>query len=176
MRRRALVVAAVVVAALAGTSDQLAACGDKFLRPGRSPRLSNYASIHPSAILVYQPAQPDAKGIEAFRTLLKRAGHTPVFVTHGTDVAPVAASASYALVIANYAEAAAIKEQLRSLPGRPDVLPILNKPSKAVAAQAAQEYHCLLTPHNMTERDALEEIDHALAVRLKGITEPGSSK
>jgi hypothetical protein len=175
MRRGTLAVTALA-AALVGNVVDLDACGDKFLRVGRSPRLQNYASIHPSSILVYQPARPDAKGVKAFEKMLSRAGHKPVFVTHGTDISRAVTDGSYALVIVNYSDAATVGVQLRSLPAGPDVLPILNGPSKSVLAQARAEYHCLLTPHNMTERDALEEIDHAIEVRLKGIVPPDAGR
>ena len=172
MGRRAVVIAAVA-SALTCMSQDLDACGDKFLRLGQSARLKAYASIHPTSILVYQPATPDPKGVKAFKELLNRAGHTVVFVPHGTGIAQAVAAARYDLVITDYADAATLKEQLQPLPGRPDVLPMLRKSSKALAAQAEKEYHCLLTP-DMTKYDALVEIDHAIELRLKAAASPGA--
>lgn len=176
MRRPAMCVAALATV-LAGTSVDLDACGDKFARVGHSARQRGYAAIHRASILVYKPATPSAEGAREFEDMLTRAGHKPVFIAHGTDVGRAAASAHYDLVIASYADAAAIKEQLRSLPSRPDVVPmIVKKPAKALEAQAEKEYHAILAPYRMNKFDALKEIDHAMATRLKGMTSPGTDK
>lgn len=176
MRRLAMFVAALMTT-LTWTSSDLDACGDKFVRVGQSARLRGYAAIHRASILVYQPARPDAQGARELEEMLTRAGHKPVFIAHGTDVARAAASAHYDLVIANYADAAPIKEQLRSLPARPDVVPmIVKKPPKAVEVQVEREYHSILAPYRMNKSDALEAIDHAMATRLKGMTSPGTVK
>ena len=57
MLRRKLVVGVVAMVSTMGTmaltSVDLGACGDKFLRPGRSGRWQNYAAMHPAAILLY---------------------------------------------------------------------------------------------------------------------------
>jgi hypothetical protein len=176
MRKNCALVVAIAIAALACTSVDLGACGDKFLRVGRSARLKGYASIHPATILVYQPPNATDKRLKEFETLLKQAGHKPVFVPNGARLAAVVAGGKYDLVIADYGDAATIKEQLRSLPARPDVLPILDKPSKALLAQAEKEYHCLIKPQSMTKYDALEEIDHALDMRLRDVASPSAVK
>ena len=162
-----MAVAALAIA-LVSTSADLGACGDKYLRVGRSARLKGYAAIHPASILVYRPLNSTAKGVKEFEALLKRAGHNPIFVQNGTALAQLVAGARYDLVIADYADAAAITQQLRSVAARPDVLPMLDNPSKELAARARMEYQHLLTPHNMTRYDALDEIDHVMDLRLKG--------
>jgi hypothetical protein len=72
MHRRAIV-ATLVASAIAGPID-LGACGDKFLRVGRSARYHRYAAIHPASILIYTPATASRKGIGDLEQLLKRAG------------------------------------------------------------------------------------------------------
>jgi hypothetical protein len=167
MQRRAIVIVAAAAIALAATFVDLEACGDKFVRLGQSSRLKNYYSVHPASILIYQSAKPNAKGVEKFRALLSKAGHSPDFVSHGVNVAAIVAGGKYDIVIANYEDAAAIRAQLASKPGGPDVLPILYKQSKSVIAQVEADYHCALFD-NMGPHEILGEVDHAILTRQKG--------
>ena len=54
MPRRLCVIILTIVTGAAACADAFA-CGDKFLRVGRSARFRAYASVHPSSILVYAP-------------------------------------------------------------------------------------------------------------------------
>ena len=165
MRRRAMVIAAAA-AALACTSVDLGACGDKYLSAGRGTRIRAYQSIHPATILLYRSAKSTPEGVKFYDELLRGAGHTPVFVKHGVSIADAVASRKYDLIIASYDDAGTLKAQLESVPTKPDLLPVLDKPTKAVAAQAARDYQFLLTPHKMTKYDALDQIDHVMERRL----------
>jgi hypothetical protein len=155
--RRALVIG--LIAACAAGSVDLGACGDKFLRVGRSARFRRYAAVHPASILIYKPVNSTPAGIEEFKALLKRAGHKPVAVENGTTISRALAATQYDVIIADYADTNRIKDDLRSAPTKPGILPILYKPSKAVEAEAEQQYVCLIKPHVMTKYDALAEID-----------------
>jgi hypothetical protein len=168
MLRRWFVVI-VGAATLTAGSTELGACGDKFLRVGRSARFRRYAAVHPAAILLYKPANSTPAGIKEFEALLKRAGHKPRVVDNGADISRVLAAAPYDVVIADYADTGKIKESLRSSPSKPGLLPILYKPTRDVAAAAEKEYLCLIKPDAMTKYDALAEIDHLMQLRLKGI-------
>ena len=86
MLRRML--AAGVVATVALTAIDLGACGDKFLRPGRSGRWQNYAAMHPAAILLYQSATAKPEVLKAWQAMLKKAGpnrrsFNRVMISHG---------------------------------------------------------------------------------------------
>ena len=173
---RRLFVVAVVVGAFASGSADLSACGDKFLRIGRSARFRGYAAVHPSSILIYTPANATPAGMKEFEALLKRAGHKPVVVENGAGLSQAFAAAKYDVVIASYNDRGKINEELQSVPSQPGLLPILNKPTKAVAAEAEKEYHCLIKLHTMSKYDALAEIDHLVELRLKGTTVPAASR
>ena len=67
------------------------------------------------------------------------------------------------VVIADYSDADRITDDLRSAASRPELLPILYKPSKALEAEAEKRYSCLIKPHAMSKFDALAEIDRARA-------------
>jgi hypothetical protein len=164
--RQILAAVAIAAVAAAATAD-LDACGDKFLRVGRSARFRRYAAVHPAAILIYTPADATSAGIKEFEAILKRAGHRPVALANGADVSRALAAAPYDLVIADYSDSARIREDLRAIASRPGLLPILYKPSKAVAEQAEREFTCLIKPHAMTKYDALAEIDRLMQLRLQ---------
>jgi len=170
---RLLHVGVLLAMAAVGTVE-LGACGDKFLRMGRSARLRGYAAVHPASILIYTPARATPSSIRQFETLLKRAGHQPRAVPHGTDLGVAIADASYDVIIAAFADTRQVEAVLQSLPVRPNVLPILHKPTADVAAAAAATYHCKLEPDAMTKHEALAEIDHLMERRLAARRPPAT--
>jgi hypothetical protein len=161
--RRILAIGFIAIAT-AGAVD-LGACGDKFLRVGRSARFRRYAAAHPAAILIYTPLNSTRAGIEELTALLKRAGHRPVAVERSSNISLAVATARYDLIIADYADAGHIKSNLQAVTNKPELLPILLKPSKAVEAEAEKQYVCLIRPHTMTKYDALAEIDRLMQLR-----------
>ena len=98
--------------------------------------------------------------------MLKRAGHSPVVVTTASALSHAFVTGKYEVVIATYADSGAVKKELEALPSRPGLLPIVYKTTKAVAAEAAAAYPCLLKPDKMTPFQALEEIDRLIDLRL----------
>ena len=163
--RRVLVIG--VIAMVIASSVDLGACGDKFLRVGRSARFRRYAAVHPAAILILSPANSTRAGIQELQTILKQAGHRPVAVEHGMSIVSALAAAQYDIVIADYADADRIKRDIQTTASKPQVLPILYKPTKAVEAEAEKQYACLIKPHAMTKYDALAEIDRLIDLRSK---------
>ena len=158
---------AVLGASLALSGIDVDACGDKFLRVGRGAQFQMYAAVYPASILIYKPAHAKPKGIQELADLLKRAGHRPSVAEQGTAVARTSA-ASFDVVIASYADAIRLRQELQAAPSRPDVLPILNKPTKEVAAEAHRQFRHLLLPHAMTNPEALAEIDRLMERRRDG--------
>jgi hypothetical protein len=170
MPRRLCVVVLTLVTVASAFTDVLA-CGDKFLRVGRSSRFRAYASVHPSSILVYAPRWT-RQGIDEFGSMLKHAGHRPVFVTTASAMSQAFVGNKYEVVIATYGDTGTVKKELEALPSRPALLPVVYKTTKAEAAEAAATYPCLLKPENMTPFQALEEIDRLIDLRLKDTAAP----
>ena len=162
-RLSALVFALLLVAS---TVADLAACGDKFLRVGRSSRMRAYASVHPSSILVYAPRWTQ-KGIGEFEEILKRAGHKPLTVTTRDALVQAFGSQKYEVVITGYPDALAVQKELETLPARPELVPVVYKSSKAEVSKAAATYRCVINPEKMTPFQALEDIDRVIELRLK---------
>jgi hypothetical protein len=163
--RRALIIG--VTAIVITASVDLGACGDKFLRVGRSARFRRYAAVHPATILIYPPEHSTRAGIEELKALLKQAGHRPVAVESRTSVVNALAAAQYDIVIADYADAGQIRGDIQAASSKPEILPILYKPTKAVEAEAEKQYTCLIRPDAMTKYDALAEIDRLIELRSK---------
>ena len=146
----------------------LAACGDKFLRVGRSTRYQRYAAVHPASILIYSPATASREGINELETMLKRAGHKAHAVRHGTAIGSVVVGGQFDLVIAAYADASRLESELAAAPSRPELLPLLVKPTREVVAAAERSYRHLLKLDAMTKSEALAEIDEVMASRQHG--------
>lgn len=166
MLRRSLVLVAAAAFSASATAD-LAACGDKFLRAGRSARSSGYAAIHRANILIYKPSGT-AKGLKEFESILKRAGHKAVALQDGAQLSSALASAKYDVIIADYADAPLVSGQFDGAMSQPGILPILHKPTADQEAQVRKSYHCIIKPESMTKYDALAQIDHVMELRLKG--------
>ncbi|HYT68160.1 MAG TPA: hypothetical protein VEL51_17155 [Vicinamibacterales bacterium] len=165
MPRRLWVVILTIVTIGTAGADAFA-CGDKFLRVGRSPRIRAYASVHPSAILVYAPRWTP-HGIADFEKTLKRAGHRPVTVTTPGAMSQAFGGGKYDVVITSYSDTDAVKKELEAVTARPALLPVVYKATKAEAAEAGATYRCVLNPEKMTSFQALEEIDRLIDLRMK---------
>ena len=171
MRRHLFLVG--VLAAVTAVAD-LNACGDKFLRAGRSTRTKGYAAVYPASILIYKPSGT-AKGLNEFAALLKKAGHKPVALRTESALTNALSSAKYDVVIADYSDAGMLREHLRSASANPGFLPILHKPTKAQEDEVSKEFPHLLKPEKMTKYDALDEIDH-LMESLRKVTPATQAK
>lgn len=165
MRRRLFI--GGLMAVTLGRSIGLSACGDKFLRVGRSARFPRYAAVHPAAILIFSPVNSTREGIDELKALLKRAGHKAVALDRTVSVSAALVASSYDVVIADYLDTDRLKVDLQSASSQAALLPILNKPSKAVETAAMREYAFLIKPHAMTKYDALAEIDRLMESRSR---------
>jgi len=165
MRRRSFIFS--LIAATLGGSIDLAACGDKFLRVGRSARFRRYAAMYPSTILIYTPANATRAGIEELQGFLKRAGHRPVVIDRGANISAALSLSPYDVVIADYYDAERISSALQRSDSHPALLPILNDPSKAAENEATRQYVHLIRPQAMTKFDALTEIDRLMQTRSR---------
>lgn len=163
MRRRVFI--AVLLGMTLAHGIDLGACGDKFLRVGRSARFYRYAAVHPAAVLIYPPATATRAGIDELKTTLKRAGHRPVVLDRTANVAVALASSRYDVVIADYTDADRLKVDVEAAPAPPALLPILNRPTKDIETVASRTYAFLIKPHTMTKYDALAELDRLMDSR-----------
>jgi hypothetical protein len=168
MRRRVFI-AGLIAAAAAGSID-LDACGDKFLRVGRSARFRRYAAVHPAAILIYSPRNASRKGVDELKSLLKRAGHHAVALERSASVSGALTASPFDVVIADYLDADRLKNDLQAASSRAVLLPILDTPNRATETEAMRQYAFLIKPHAMTKFDALAEIDRLMESHSRSTT------
>ena len=167
MFRRVFVVGvAAMVSTMALTSVDLGACGDKFLRPGRSGRWQNYAAMHPAAIILYQSPTAKPEVIKAWQTMLRKAGHKSQVVQSGDDFTRAVTAGQYDVVIADYTDAARLSALLQAVPSKPGMLPFLNKPSRALVDEVKRSYQQLLSA-KMDQHETLVTIDSLMDLRQK---------
>ena len=172
---RPLMLVSLVAATLVVSEVGLNACGDKFLRTGKSARYHRYAAVHPASILIYSPANATAQGIKQLEATLKRAGHKPMSIPNGASLPQTLATSHYDLVIAAYADARRVQEAIGALSSKPEVLPILHNSPKEIVVEAERAFQFLLKPHAMTNVQALAEIDHLMNRRLHGAAAAGAA-
>ncbi len=163
MRRRVFI--AGLIAATAAGSIDLGACGDKFMRVGRSARFRRYAAVHPAAILIYTPRNATRKGLDELKALLKRAGHNALVLDRNASVSGALTASPFDVVIADYLDADRLKSDLQTASSKAALLPILNTPAKAIETEAMRQYAFLIKPHAMTKFDSLAEIDRLMESR-----------
>jgi CheY-like chemotaxis protein len=163
--RRAVVV--LLGAAILLTSAELNACGDKFLRPGRSSRMRNYAAMYRASILLYPSAKASPAIVSAWEKMLKQAGHKSAVVKNG-DLQETLAHGKYDLIISDYRDAARIADAFHALPVAPGIVPVLSNATKSVAEEVKKTYEHVIDADAMDRYQALAEIDHVMEVRIKG--------
>jgi hypothetical protein len=152
------------VAISCATAADLNACGDKFLRIGRSPRTNSYAAVHRAAILLYAPAAKPAD-IKEYETFLKRAGHRPVVIHDTAALSASLAEARYDLVITPLPRADDVRSLAESIKSTANLLPIVPKVSKVQLSEIERRYEHVLRADD-TRADALAEIDRVMEIRL----------
>lgn len=165
MIRRALLTFLSLLAIFSTSTVSLDACGDKFLRIGRSPRYA-YAAAHRASILLYVPAKAKASTVNEYAAVLKRAGHRPVSVRDMGTFSSALAGGKYDIVIAILPDAALLRELAAAAQSKPDVLPIVSKPTETGRIAITRQYGHLLEA-GASKHETLTEIDHVMEVRLK---------
>jgi hypothetical protein len=168
--RRPMVITVMLVAGIWAVGAGVASgCGDKFVLVGRGALVAR--SQFPSSILIFMnptsriPAAEKEFHLEA---TLKAAGHKPVVAESQAELEKALASGKYDLVIADVADAPALRKEAGSVASRPVVLPLLYKPTAEELAAAEKESNCMVRASNKS-RDLLVVVDDTMRSRRKGI-------
>ncbi len=170
-----MMVVALAAFLVAGSAGDVSACGDKFLRIGRSVRFGRYGAFYPGSILIYAPATSAPARIKDLAKVIKRAGHREVVVVTGlADLAAAMASRKYDLVLTGLAESAAVSRQVLAAPSRPDILPVVVRPTKADLAMALALSACVIDASSGHRNDALAQIDCRMEFRERGVRAHGA--
>jgi DNA-binding NtrC family response regulator len=150
-------------------SNDLLACGDKFLVNSRGTRFQRAgAARQPANILVYaNPASTLPKALEKVQVddTLRKAGYRPTSVSGPNDLAQALKQGGWDLVLADLGDSAAIRTQLQGN-GAPMVVPVMVNATGTEIAQAKKDYQRVLKGPFKSQA-FLEAIDDALALRDK---------
>ncbi len=139
------------------------ACGDKLLRIGRGSRFERgYVAVHPAAVLVYANGTSTvAKAMADLQPALKAAGHKPTVVRGDGQLGEAIRTGKYDVVLADEADVAGVKRRFGSAAASPEILPVLNKPTKKSVAEAEKAHGCVVeNPGKRSE--VLVKIDQVL--------------
>jgi hypothetical protein len=163
---RGPLVAAVLVAIVAPASVEIGACGDKFLRIGRSSRTDGYAAVHPSSILMFVPKAAKPSAVKDFEKQFTKAGHRFQAVATLESLAGAIAAGGVDLILAAGDDVERIAPHVMAAPSRPAILPIAQRARSAAIASLEQRYgHVLRLPAD--KEDALVQIDHIMRSRSR---------
>ena len=167
MTRQVWLVAAVLGSVLVTNAVDLAACGDKFLRIGRSPR-HTYAAVHRASILLYVP-KADASRVKNYEKALKSAGHKPLAVRDLDTLSSALARNKYDIVITSLAEATRLREITATAATQPSLLPVVSeKDLKTARAEIKRQFEHHLED-GATAVEVFKEIDHVMELRLNNL-------
>jgi hypothetical protein len=166
-RAAAATVAFLVVGGLA--SQEVSACGDKFLLLGRGVRFQRaYAAIHPAAILlVIPPKSVKAAAVRDSRlkTALQMAGHR-VDVVKAARLAEVLAGSRYDIILAERADAMGLKNALPAALKKPAIVGVLEDSRTADETAARLGLDAVLkTPQPLP--DILRLLDDVMKARIE---------
>ncbi len=143
----------------------LSACGDKFLRIGRSMRYGRYAAAFPATIVIYSPRNSVPARVTDLAAVLKRAGHRPMMVTQPAELSATLASGKVDLVLMGVAQSDEVMRAVALAPSRPGVVPVIFEGNKADEAAAEAISTCRIQLPGQHRNDALSEIDHKMELR-----------
>jgi hypothetical protein len=169
MRRPMLFTVMLVAGIWAFGAGQAAGCGDKFVLVGRWARVAR--SQFPSSILIFMnPTSrvPDAEKEFHVEATLRAAGHKPAVAETQAKVQKALASGKYDLVLADVADAPALRKEAAAVPSKPLVLTLLYKPTAEELAAAEKEANCMVRASNKS-RDLLAAVDETMKGRRKGV-------
>jgi hypothetical protein len=149
-------------------SQDVSACGDKFLMVGRGVRFPRaYAAIHPASILIVVPptsVKNAAVRDSRLQKALKMAGHRVETVAPG-NLADFLGRTRYDIILAEGTDAFAIPDVVLAGQVKPSVVGVLEDPSAGELAAARQQLQAVLkTPQPLSE--ILRLLDDVMTTRL----------
>lgn len=167
--RKAILVSGSVLAALILGGTLAWTCGDKLLVLGRGVRFQGENPSQSASILIYLHATSPASaavGDPKFQSALRDAGHKVQAVGSREELGQALKTGKYDILLADYADAAALEPAAQAAPSKPVLLPAIFNGTKAEAAAAEKHYGCVLKMPGRTGH-YLAMVDKAMELRSK---------
>ena len=147
MTRRFTTAILLLAGLLAARGSDLSACGDKSLAAGGIRMQRALAARYPASVLIYAPnasrLNSAARELDLQKTL-RLVGHTYRDVASETDLQVQVDSGHYNILLADITDAAALQARFESSASRVVIVPVLYKPTKAEAVEAAKQGRFLI--------------------------------
>ena len=147
MTRRFPTAMLLLAGLLATRGADLSACGDKSLAAGGIRMQRALAARYPASVLIYTPSASRLHGAAReldLQKTLRLVGHTYREVASETDLQAQVDSGLYNILLTDIADAAALRARFESSASRVVIVPVLYKPTKAEAAEAAKQGRFLI--------------------------------
>jgi len=145
---RCYTTATLLLASLLVTAgSDLSACGDKSLAAGGIRLQRALAARYPASVLIYTPSASRLHGAAReldLQKTLRLVGHTYREIASETDLQVHVDSGDYNILLADIADAAELQARFESSASRVVIVPVLYKPTKAEAAEAANQGRFLI--------------------------------
>ena len=147
MTRRFSAAVLLLAGLLAAGGSDLSACGDKSLAAGGIRMQRALAARYPASVLIYTPSASRLQGAAReldLQKMLRLVGHTYREVASETDLQAQVDSGQYNILLADIADTAELQARFESSASRLVIVPVLYKPTKAEAAEAAKQGRFLI--------------------------------
>jgi hypothetical protein len=134
----ALLLAGLVVT----TGSDLSACGDKSLSAGGIRMQRALAARYPASVLIYKPTASRLDGAARelkLQKTLQDVGHTYREVASEADLQAQVDSGRFNILLADFADVAALQQRLASSAARVVIVPVVYKLTKAQAAEVKNQ-------------------------------------
>ena len=168
----------VCLGAVGSRSQDVLACGDKFVVVGRGVRFEQaYAAIHPASILIVLPTKNvKSAAVRDSRlvTALKMAGHHVEVVQQPTNLADVVGRSRRDIILVEQADASALRD-IAAPAGqpKPTIVGVLESPSSSAVSEAKTQLEYVLTTPSPIAR-ILNLMDDVMKARLEGVHRTGA--
>jgi len=163
MKARAFM-AALLVAVASTASDQVAACGDKYLNLGLGTRFERSASQRrAAAVLLYAGAGSDLSQTLAALAVedgMRKAGYQPARTTTAAEFDAVLGRRTWDVIVLDNRDLQAVSQHLPS-GVKSRLVPVLARPTKDELKQVRRSYEVVLASPTKS-RLFVEAVDDAL--------------
>lgn len=154
MRSGLLRIGLLTLGVLAGGQD-LVACGDKFLMPGRGVSYQIYKARVPGSIVIFAPNDPAGAGTlrsVQLQAALRAAGHRLAVAQDASEVNRLVAAGRVDLVITDFGKATAITQARPASGSKATVVPVMAQGNKSEATACRANFDCRLKNGDKLER------------------------
>jgi len=134
MKRRALILAAALVAGTVLTGDVFA-CGDKFLMASRGTRYQRPKNFRAATVLIYTPPQ-DGLASARLETMLKSEGHRYTTVQSFEQLSAILAGGRFDVVLTGATGSPSVQQLVGAAPDRAVVVAVDAKPKEGSLLKA----------------------------------------